>query len=257
MIAARPLIDVRAASPLGRASPLTKLGVALAWLIALAFTTRLAPPLVVTAAALGAGVLLGGIRPADLGRALVPLWSVAALVILSNIVFGAANTDPSATELARIGPLRVTGEAVRTALGVGLRILAIGSVGAVIALTTEPTRLIDALTQQVRIPERFGYGALAAYQAIPRFADDLAALRQARRLRGLRGSWHPRLLVGLLVLAIRHADRVALAMDARAFGIGPRTHYREVRWGALDAVIGLGGALVLGVAVAAGLAATG
>jgi energy-coupling factor transport system permease protein len=127
-------------------------------------------------------------------------------------------------------------------------VVAIASVGAVFTLTTDSTRLADALVQQARVSPRFAYGALAAFQALPRFGEDLTALRQARRVRGLRGGWHPRLLVGVLVLAIRHGDRMALAMDARAFGSGPRTFYREVRWGWLDAVAA---AAALGVLVAA------
>ena len=43
------------------------------------------------------------------------------------------------------------------------------------------------------------------------------------------------MLVGLLVLAIRHGDRLALAMDARGFGAGERSRYRVVRWTWLDA----------------------
>jgi energy-coupling factor transport system permease protein len=108
------------------------------------------------------------------------------------------------------------------------------------------------LVQQAHVPERFAYGALAAYQAVPRFAEDLSTLRQARRIRGLRGSWHPRLLLGLLVLAIRHGDRLALAMDARAFGSGPRTRYRVVSWHALDGVVAVASAFVLVGALALG-----
>jgi energy-coupling factor transport system permease protein len=115
----------------------------------------------------------------------------------------------------------------------------------VFALTTDPTRLADSLVQQARVPERFAYGALAAYGAIPRFGEDLATLRQARRIRGLRGSWHPRLLLGLLVLAIRHGDRMALSMDERAFGTGPRSRYREVRWQPRDLFLALGAAAAL------------
>ncbi len=107
---------------------------------------------------------------------------------------------------------------------------------------------MDSLVQQARLPDRFAYGALAAYQAVPRFSEDLATLRQARRIRGLRGEWHPRVLVGLLVLAIRHGDRLALAMDARGFGAGERTRYREVRWSWLDGVA-IVAALALAVAV--------
>ncbi len=93
---------------------------------------------------------------------------------------------------------------------------------------------------------------MAAYRAIPRLAEQLTTLRQARRIRGLRTGWHPRLLIGLLVLAIRHGDRLALAMDARGFGSGPRSRFREERWSWLDAAMAAGA-----VAVAAGVVVAG
>ena len=143
-------------------------------------------------------------------------------------MFAAANGDPAAAELITIGPIRIATEAAVAGVGLACRVIAIASVGAVFSLTTDPTRLVDSLVQQARVSPRFAYGALAAYQAIPRFGEDLATLRQARRVRGLRGGWHPGLLIGVLVLAIRHGDRMALAMDARAFGSGPRTFYRPI-----------------------------
>ena len=149
-------------------------------------------------------------------------------------MFAASNGDPAAAELVRLGPIRITVEAAVGGVALACRVIAIASVGAVFTLTTDSTRLVDSLVQQARVSPRFAYGALAAYQAIPRFGEDLATLRQARRIRGLRGSWHPRLLIGVLVLAIRHADRMALAMDARAFGSGPRTFFRPIRWSWLD-----------------------
>jgi energy-coupling factor transport system permease protein len=127
-------------------------------------------------------------------------------------------------------------------------VVAIAAVGVVFGQTTDATALADSLVQQARAPERFAYGALAAYQAIPRLAAQLTTLRQARRIRGLRSTWHPRMLVGLLVLAIRHGDRLALAMDARGFGSGPRSRFREVRWSTLDACVLAGAVGVLAVA---------
>lgn len=250
MIVPASIPDDRLTTVFGRTSPLTKLAAAVAWLIGLATTTHPGPPIGMALIALVAGLVLGEIPLRTLARALAPLWIVALVVAVSNTVFGAANPDPSATELLRLGPLRITQEAVAVAAGLGLRVVAIASVGAVFALTTDSTRLVDALVQQARVPERFAYGALAAYQAVPQFADDLATLSQARRIRGLRGSWHPRLLLGLLVLAIRHGDRMALAMDARAFGLGPRSHYRLVRWTALDVAIAIGAAIVLWASLA-------
>lgn len=255
MIAGRlELADTQLDSPLGRTSPVVKLAIAVLWLGGLALTLQPLPPLILAAVALVAGVTLGAIPPRTFARALAPLWIAAIAVGLSNMLFSASNGDPAAAELVTLGGIRITEQAAANGVALVLRVAAIACVGAVFTLTTDSTRLADALVQQARVPARFAYGALAAYQSIPRFAEDLATLRQARRIRGLRGGWHPRLLIGLLVLAIRHGDRMALSMDARAFGSGPRSRYREVRWSALDlgvaigSAVALAGALVLGVA---------
>jgi energy-coupling factor transport system permease protein len=244
--------DAQLDSLLGRTSPVVKLAIAVVWLLGLAFTLHPLPPVVLAAAALAAGLTLGGIPPVNMGRTLAPVWLVALAIGFSNTLFSVANGDPTTTTFATIGPVRIATEAVANGITIGLRVAAIASVGAVFTLTTDSTRLADALVQQARIPARFAYGALAAYQSIPRFSEDLATLRQARRIRGLRGSWHPRLLVGLLVLAIRHADRMAVSMDARAFGAGPRTHYRVQRWTWLDAALGATAVVILAIALSLG-----
>ena len=231
-------------SPLGRTNPLVKLGIAIVWLIGLGLTLDVRPPLILAVVALVAGLQLGGIPPASLARRLVPLGLGAIGIALTNLLFSTHNPDPLATELLRLGPLRITLEAIEAAAGLGARIVAIVGVGAVFALTTDSTRLIDSLVQLARVSPRFAYGALAAYQAVPRLADDLTTLRSARRLRGLRG-WHPRLLVGLLVRAIRHADQLAIAMDARGFGGRSRSTYRPIAWAPLDAIIGGSAAVIL------------
>jgi energy-coupling factor transport system permease protein len=239
-------------SLLGRVSPLVKLGLAVIWLVGLALTLDPRPPLALAAIAVVAGLTLGGVRGRDLVRGIAPLVVAAASIATANLLYSGSNTDPLATEIAHIGPIRLTLEAAETAAALAARILAIVSVGAVFALTTDPTRLVDALAQQARIPERFAYGALAAYQAVPRLGQDLSTLRQARRIRGLGQSWHPRLLVGLLVRAIRHADQLALAMDARAFGSGPRTAYRPIHWGWPDLAVAVGGLVALAAALLVG-----
>jgi energy-coupling factor transport system permease protein len=241
-------------SLLGRTSPLVKLGLAVLWLLGLGLTVDPLPPLVLIVVTLAAGLALGAIPPGRLAIRLLPLVAAAAGIALTNLVFSGQNADPAATELVRIGPLRITAEALGAAFGIGARIGAIVAVGVVFALTTDPTRLVDALVQQARLSPRFAYGALAAYQAVPRLAEDLGTLRASRRLRGLR-EWHPRVLVGLLVRAIRRADQLALAMDARGFAdplIGQRTTFRPLRWSVVDAIVLAGGVgLIVGLLVVA------
>jgi energy-coupling factor transport system permease protein len=240
------------ASVLGRTSPLVKLVIALVWLVGLALTLDLAPPVLLTLVVLAAGAWLGGIPARRLLGGVAPLWFAALGIGLFNALFSASNLDPTLPTAFEIGPFRVTWAALEAGAGLAARVIAIASVGVVFAQTTDSTRLVDSLVQQARAPERFAYGALAAYQAIPRLADQLTSLRQARRIRGLRWSWHPRILVGLLVLAIRHGDRLALAMDSRAFGSGPRSRYREVTWSRLDAAVGAGAIVILMVVLGMG-----
>ncbi|MBI2762713.1 MAG: energy-coupling factor transporter transmembrane protein EcfT [Chloroflexi bacterium] len=241
-------------SLLGRTNPLVKLGLALAWLVGLAVIHDPVRPLLLAVVAVMAGLALGRIPPARLFRGLVPLGMAALSIAVATLVFAAANTDPTAHELLRVGPLRITREAVAAAAALGARVIAIVSTGVVFAQTTDPTRLVDALVQQARLPERFAYGALAAYQAVPRLGQDLATLRQARRVRGVARTWRPRLLVGLLVgllvRAIRHADQLALAMDARAFGSGPRTTFRPLRWQWTDLAVAVAGVAILAASLA-------
>ena len=231
-------------SVLGRTNPLVKLGISLAWLIGLGFTLDLRPPLILTVVAIVAGLQFGEIQPGTMARRLGPLLLAAMTVALTNLLFSTHNTDPVAQEVLRVGPLRITEEALVAAAGLAARVAAIVSVGVVFVLTTDATRLMDALVQQARVSPRFAYGLLAAYQAVPRLADDLAALRGARRLRGLR-ELHPSLLVGLLVRAIRHADLLSIAMDARGFGPGPRSAYRPIAWTRLDLAMAAGALAIL------------
>jgi energy-coupling factor transport system permease protein len=231
-------------SVLGRTNPLVKLGIALAWLVGLGLTIDARPPLILIVVALIAGLALGGLTPPMLARRIAPLWLAVLGIALANLLFSQHNGDPLATELFRLGPLRITEEAVAAAGGLAARVGAIVSVGAVFALTTDATFLIDSLVQLARVSPRFAYGTLAAYQAVPRLIEDLGTLRAARRLRGLR-EWQPRLIIGLLVRAIRHADQLAIAMDARGFGAGPRSTYRPVRWTLLDAIVGAAALVVL------------
>ena len=237
-------------SLLGRTNPLVKLGISLAWLVGLGFTLDLRPPLILTVVAIVAGLQLGEIAPATVARRLGPLLLAAMTVALTNLLFSTHNTDPAAQEVMRIGPLRITEEALVAAAGLAARVAAIVSIGAVFVLTTEATRLMDALVQQARVSPRFAYGLLAAYQAVPRLADDLATLRGMRRLRGLRGL-HPSVLLGLLVRAIRHADLLSIAMDARGFSAGPRSTYRPIAWTRLDLAVAASALVILVAALGA------
>lgn len=151
------------------------------------------------------------------------LWVDPALV---------ADTIP----VLRVGDWTLRSGALAIGFATGLRLGAILALALIGGLTTTGPDLVRASVQQLRVPYRIGYTALAAFRFVPRFGYELSVIRAAHRVRGHHGGRGPfaRLargwgyVVPLLAGAIRHAERVALAMDSRAFGAHPTRTERHL-----------------------------
>jgi energy-coupling factor transport system permease protein len=121
-------------------------------------------------------------------------------------------------------------------------VMAIATPAVVLFRDVDATAFADALSQKLRLPERFVVGALAGVRLVQVLGHDLTIVRMTRRSRGLgdRRKWIGVAgeVFSLVVIALRRARVLATAMEARAFGRGPhRTHYRVSRWSSIDAVI--------------------
>ena len=127
---------------------------------------------------------------------------------------------------------------------------------------TDPDRLAHGLIR-LGIPYRFGYLLILALRFVPFFRDELRAVREAQRMRGIMVSVRsPRAIlhavrytfVPVLVSAMSRVDSIALSMKGRCFGLHPtRTATGRELWGLWDGV-----AIAVGVAaVAFGLLTTG
>lgn len=156
----------------------------------------------------------------------------------------AARVDETAVAWQIGGWTMYTG-ALLVGFATALRLAAILALALIAGLSTTGPDLVRAMVQQLRVPYRIGYTALAAFRFVPRFGHELDVIRQAHRVRGAHGGRGPfsamarwtGYVVPLLAGAIRHAERVALAMDARAFGAHPdRTERHLVPWRVRDTV---------------------
>ena len=237
---------------LARANPLARIGAA-ALLMLFGF---------LAVDALTAGLLLGvavvAVPLSGLGaRALLqrawPLLVAAVAIGLLNGTFGV----PQGDTVVSLGPLVLRSATLAAGVALGIRILAIALVGFLALAAVDPTDLADALIQQLRVPARFALGALAAIRLLPILAGEWQLLGLARRARGVSAgnplAWL-RLaggrLMALLVVAIRRATRLSLAMEARGLGAaGRRSIARPQR-------MERGEWLLLAAALAAGLGAT-
>ncbi|MFY9713971.1 MAG: energy-coupling factor transporter transmembrane component T [Microbacterium sp.] len=224
-------------------NPLSKVvGVAPAMLL-LVFVRDLATP---TAFLLLSSVLiLIGARLTRRTAALLLLAVPAGMAVIGigfSLWVDAARVDDSAAVL-QFGGWTLYAGALEIGFATGLRLGSIVVLALIGGLTTTGPDLVRASVQQLRVPYRIGYTALAAFRFVPRFGHELAVIRAAHRVRGHHGGRGPfariargwGYIVPLLAGAIRHAERVALAMDSRAFGAHPtRTERHLVPFRARD-----------------------
>lgn len=226
-------------------NPLAKLVAPLPAMLVLVFVRDLATPLAFVVIAYV--VLLTSARLTARIVLVLAVAIPAAAVVLGfgmSVWTDASRVDTSVTVL-QVGGWSLYGGALAIGMATGVRLAAIVSLALLAGLTTNGPDLVRATVQQLRVPYRIGYTALAAFRFVPRFGYELEVIRQAHRVRGAHGGRGPfsaiarwwGYIVPLLAGAIRHAERVALAMDARAFGAHlDRTERYLVPWRVRDTV---------------------
>ncbi|MFB8387918.1 energy-coupling factor transporter transmembrane component T [Microbacterium sp. NPDC055910] len=261
-----PYAERVAASPLRflyGLNPLAKLFAPLPVIVVLVFVRDLATPAVFLG--LAYALLLVGVRftPRLVGM-LVLAIPLATLALALGFAVWADAALVSDTPIAwRIGDWTMYQGALLIGLATGLRLAAIIALTLLAGLSTAGPDFVRASVQQLRVPYRIGYTALAAFRFVPRFGHELDVIRQAHRVRGAHGGRGPfaalarwfGYIVPLMAGGIRHAERVALAMDARAFGAHrDRTERHLVPWRTRDTVFvvlfwAVSAALFVGAAV--------
>lgn len=226
---------------LRRVNPLAKIAGPLPVMVFVSFTRDPWVPGVLLLAAVGLIAVGGGIGVRRFAAGLgIGVLLVATLTVSFTLLAGGpvVDADPSTVTL---GPVEVRSAALYAGTSTALRMTALMALTLVGGLTTEATDLVRAMIRTLRVPYRYGYGAIASYRFVDRFAQELQVIRAAHRARGVADR-NPvrragRMAVPLLAGGIRHAERVAVAMDARAFGAYPtRTERRVVRFHVSDAL---------------------
>ncbi|BDI24007.1 energy-coupling factor transporter transmembrane protein EcfT [Herbiconiux sp. L3-i23] len=234
-----PFADRYDAAPirfLYRLNPLAKIAAPLPAMVALLFSRDPVTPAAFIA--LAWILLLVGASLSRRAALAIFLLLPLGIAVLSGSF--ALWTDPAAVAetpvLWSVGDYRFHLGALYIGASTALRLAALATLALLGGLTTTGPDLVRAMIQQLRVPYRIGYTTLAAYRFVPRFAHELDVIRAAHRVRGMAGGRGPvpalRRWVGyvvpLLASAIRHAERVALSMDSRAFGAHPTRTERHL-----------------------------
>lgn len=242
-------------SPIGRYQPgsstLHRLDarvktVCLVVLLVLMFAVTTPLQLALAAALFVALVALSDVRPRAVAASVRPITPFALLVAVFNLFL-----TRTGTTLMQLGSLAITTDGPWVALLYAARLLMAVGMGALLLLTTTPTAITDALESLLSPLGRLGLPAheiamifSLALRFVPVLADEVASVRDAQMARGAtfdEGGIANRVralssvLVPVLAGAIRHADNLSRALDARCYEGGRgRTRYHEQRIAGLD-----------------------
>ncbi len=222
-------------------------------LVGAALATRtVAVPLIELAAV----ALLAALSGERVGR-LVPLRMFVLLFAL--VLFVAQALSVRSGVIVIPPPVRVTADGLFSGARMALRFLLILYSSALFVRTADPDRLAGALVR-LRVPYRYAYLPILALRFVPFFQDELRAVRDAQRVRGIGPSVRsPRRIlraarytfIPVLVSGLHRVDAIAISMKGRCFGLSPtRTASRAEVWSGWSIVAVLAGLVVVGLALA-------
>ncbi len=234
-----------ARSPMHRMDPRVKLTIMVVFMV----SVFLAPApwgLIPVAAMLVAMVALSNVPLRVVGKACKPLWFFVVFTALVNIFL--VQTGEVAFH---IGPFAIHDAALIQSVYMAFRIFALMMAGVMFSLTTSPIAITDGAERMLSPLERFGMPVhelammyTIAIRFVPTLFDEVNQIMAAQAARGAsmdegrlvdRVKFFVPILVPLFASALRHAEELANAMEARCYVGGEgRTHYHILKVRAVD-----------------------
>lgn len=116
------------------------------------------------------------------------------------------------------------------------RIYAYVFLGATFTLTSSITDLSLTLEQDFHLPSKFAYGVLAAFNLMPKIAEEVRIIKTSALMRGeALHFWSPKLYFKSILSSIQWSQNLAEAMTSHGFVEDyERTHYKVIRITAID-----------------------
>lgn len=187
-------------------------------------------------------------------RVLGGVWHSLLPVIVLILVVG--GWHPGTGGWITIGPLTLDATSWLRAVGIVARVVSLALVYAFLLWTTEPGLLEEGLVR-LGVPFPAALMVTMALQYVATFAGTFREVLDAQQSRGLVIPRHNPLkalraylpvAVPVIVIALRTADQLALALQARGFGgTTRRVSRRKLCWALHDTLLVGGGLLLLGV----------
>lgn len=227
-------------SPAHRLDPRVKLIAALAFMVSCLFVQTLGGLMLAGAAVLAATAL----SRVPAGRLLGQLKPIALFLVLTSLInLFFVNTGAL---LIAIGPIAIHSGGLEAAILYTLRFMLLLVAGSLLTLTTTPIALADATEHLLKPLETLGVpvgqAALVftiALRFVPILSQEARNIVAAQTARGADLEQKSALayaracvplVVPLFAGALRHAENLGRAMDARCYTGQERTHYHVLRF---------------------------
>jgi energy-coupling factor transporter transmembrane protein EcfT len=184
-----------------------------------------------------------GLRLRTVLEAFRPLWFFALLLFALHLFF----TEGTPILRLPLIPATVTWEGLSRGGLVAWQFLLLASLGTVLSMTTAPTDLVCALERLLQPLRRLGVPTQdiavmvsMALRFVPTLLEEYDRIRTAQTARGASVGAGPlrarlralaALVIPLLSSALRRADELADAMEARGYAGGGRTTLTQPRFG--------------------------
>lgn len=227
-------------SPIHRLDPRVKFVATIGFMVSCFFVSN-AASLALAAVAVGAAIARAHVPAGRLLGQIKPIALFLVITSVINLFFVQAGSL-----VVALGPVRIFTGGIAAALLYTLRFLLLLLAGSLMMLTTQPVALTDAAEKLLAPLERFGVPVSQvalilsiALRFVPTLSQEARTIVAAQTARGAdlenKGALaYARacvpLLVPLFASALRHADNLGRAMEARCYtGGAGRTHYHVLR----------------------------
>ena len=230
---------MRYANILYELNPVAKIVMMAALIIPVTFSRDIYYPLLLLFGIAAVGYAFSGIAPPALFKSMRMVIAAAFCLFLFLVMTRAVGQVGD----IQLGIFGIRRDDIEQAVSLALRMLGFAYAALLFTKTTDPVTLVLSLIQCWHVPYQAGYAFLVAYRFVPAFQEEFRKIRIAHEVRGVANSRNvfsgmlraPGYMIPLLINAIRMGERVAISMDARAFGITPeRTYCKTVAFGGLE-----------------------
>lgn len=209
-----------------RGNPLATLGGALPLLVVLLLQGHPLLPLAVLGISGLAIIFLGTWPlPSRLGLVL-GLWGLSLLITVPMARSMRVPPEVVTQTWVSVPGLHLSDVQVILGFAFAAKVCAMLCVVILVGMATDPRQGLRSAIRYLHLPYRVGYAGIASIGFVSRFRQDFQTIRAAQAVRGTRLNgpilgpiyrWFSG-ITPLIITAIRHAQRLSMSMDARAFG---------------------------------------